>query len=143
MMMTLGFFVFSLHTAAYQELQRQLAWRHASVPRVGDRPASQYIGPDDETIILNGALLPELAGERISMDVLQAMADTGDAWPLIEGTGRIYGLYVIESLQTTNTLFFQDGAARRIDFALSLKRVADTGLELDGALGELLLDQIR
>jgi hypothetical protein len=143
MMMTLGFFVFSLHTAAYQELQRQLAWRHASVPRVGDRPASQYIGPDDETIILNGALLPELAGERISLDVLQAMADTGDAWPLIEGTGRIYGLYVIESLQTTNTLFFQDGAARRIDFALSLKRVADTGLELDGALGELLLDQIR
>ena len=143
MMMALGFFVFSLHTAAYQELQRQLAWRHASVPRVGDRPASQYIGPDDETIILNGALLPELAGERISLDVLQAMADTGDAWPLIEGTGRIYGLYVIESLQTTNTLFFQDGAARRIDFALSLKRVADTGLELDGALGELLLDQIR
>ena len=143
MMMTLGLFVFSLHTAAYQELQRQLAWRHASVPRVGDRPASQYIGPDDETIILNGALLPELAGERISLDVLQAMADTGDAWPLIEGTGRIYGLYVIESLQTTNTLFFQDGAARRIDFALSLKRVADTGLELDGALGELLLDQIR
>ena len=40
MMMALGFFVFSLHTAAYQELQRQLAWRHASVPRVGDRPAS-------------------------------------------------------------------------------------------------------
>lgn len=143
MMMAIGFFVFSLHTAAYQELQRQLAWRHASVPRVGDRPASQYIGPDDETITLNGVLLPELAGERLSLDVLQAMADTGDAWPLIEGTGRIYGLYVIESLQTTRTLFFQDGAARRIDFSLSLKRVADTGLELGSVLGELLLDQIR
>ena len=70
MMMSLGFFVFSLHTAAYQELQRQLAWRHASVPRVGDRPASQYIGPDDETITLAGVLLPELAGERLSLDVL-------------------------------------------------------------------------
>lgn len=143
MMMALGFFVFSLHTAAYQEMQRQLAWRHASVPRMGDRPASQFIGPDDETITLNGVLLPELAGERISLDVLQAMADTGDAWPLIEGTGRIYGLYVIESLQTTRTLFFQDGAARRIDFAISIKRVADTGLELGSVLGELLLDQIR
>ena len=143
MMMALGFFVFSLHTAAYQEMQRQLAWRHASVPRMGDRPASQFIGPDDETITLNGVLLPELAGERLSLDVLQAMADTGDAWPLIEGTGRIYGLYVIESLQTTRTLFFQDGAARRIDFAISIKRVADTGLELGSMLGELLLDQIR
>lgn len=143
MMMALGFFVFSLHTAAYQEMQRQLAWRHASVPRMGDRPASQFIGPDDETITLNGVLLPELAGERLSLDVLQAMADTGDAWPLIEGTGRIYGLYVIESLQTTRTLFFQDGAARRIDFAISIKRVADTGLELGSVLGELLLDQLR
>lgn len=143
MMMALGFFVFSLHTAAYQEMQRQLAWRHASVPRMGDRPASQFIGPDDETITLNGVLLPELAGERLSLDVLQVMADTGDAWPLIEGTGRIYGLYVIESLQTTRTLFFQDGAARRIDFAISIKRVADTGLELGSVLGELLLDQIR
>lgn len=143
MMMALGFFVFSLHTAAYQEMQRQLAWRHASVPRMGDRPASQFIGPDDETITLNGVLLPELAGERLSLDVLQAMADTGDAWPLIEGTGRIYGLYVIESLQTTRTLFFQDGAARRIDFAISIKRVADTGLELGSVLGEPLLDQIR
>lgn len=143
MMMALGFFVFSLHTAAYQEMQRQLAWRHASVPRVGDRPASQYVGPDDETITLNGVLLPELAGARISLDVLQAMADTGDAWPLIEGTGRIYGLYVIEGLQTTRTLFFPDGAARRIDFAISLKRVADTGLEAASLVGELLLDQIR
>ena len=143
MMMALGFFVFSLHTAAYQEMQRQLAWRHASVPRVGDRPASQFIGPDDETITLNGVLLPELAGDRLSLDVLQAMADTGDAWPLIEGTGRIYGLYVIESLQTTRSLSFQDGAARRIDFAISIKRVADTGLELGSVLGELLLDQIR
>ena len=80
---------------------------------------------------------------RAGQYVLQAMADTGDAWPLIEGTGRIYGLYVIESLQTTRTLFFQDGAARRIDFSLSLKRVADTGLELGSVLGELLLDQIR
>lgn len=143
MMMALGFFVFSLHTAAYQEMQRQLAWRHASVPRVGDRPASQYVGPDDETITLNGVLLPELAGARISLDVLQAMADTGDAWPLIEGTGRIYGLYVIEGLQTTRSLFFPDGAARRIDFAISLKRVADTGLEAASLVGELLLDQIR
>ena len=110
---------------------------------VAHEPA-RLIGADRQQSEAEGpVLLPELAGERLSLDVLQAMADTGDAWPLIEGTGRIYGLYVIESLQTTRTLFFQDGAARRIDFSLSLKRVADTGLELGSVLGELLLDQIR
>jgi phage protein U len=143
MMMALGFFVFSLHTAAYQEMQRQLAWRHASLARVGDRPASQYIGKDDETITLNGVLLPQLAGTQFSLDVLHLMADTGDAWPLIQGTGRIYGLYVIESLQTTRTVFGSDGSARRIEFSISCKRVADTGLELASVLGELLLGQIR
>ena len=62
MMLALGFFVFSLHTLAYQDFQRQMAWRHASVPRVGARPASQFVGPDDETISLQGVLLPEVAG---------------------------------------------------------------------------------
>lgn len=143
MMLALGFFVFSLHTLAYQEFQRQLAWRHPSVSRVGDRPASQYVGQDDETITLAGLLLPELAGTHLSLDVLQAMADTGAAWPLIEGTGRIYGLYVVTGLQITRQVFFDDGAARRIEFSLSLKRVGDTGLEVASIIGELALGQIR
>lgn len=143
MMLALGFFVFGLHTAAYQEFQRQLAWRHASVPRVGARPASQFVGPADETITLNGVLLPELAGSNQSLDELQAMADTGDAWPLIEGTGRVYGLYVIEQITTTRSLFFADGAARRIEFTLALKRVDDAEQDPSSPPGELSLDQIR
>ncbi|MOA68720.1 Phage P2 GpU [compost metagenome] len=51
------------------------------------------------------------------------MADTGLSWPLIEGTGFIYGMFVITSLSKTRTVFFKDGAARRIEFTLSLKRV--------------------
>jgi len=38
MMMALGMFVFSLRTAAYQELQRQTDWRHASNNRIGAAP---------------------------------------------------------------------------------------------------------
>jgi len=62
------------------------------------------------------------------------MAGTGGAWPLIEGSGRIYGLWVIESITETKTLFFQDGTPRRIEFSIALKRVDDdTGRELLGA----------
>lgn len=125
MMLALGLFVFSLHTLAYQDLQRQLAWRHPSISRVNARPAVQFLGPDDETLTLQGVLLPELAGDSMSLDMLEAMADEGAAWPLLEGTGRIYGLYVITGLSVTRQLFFQDGAARRIEFTLSLKRVED------------------
>jgi phage protein U len=132
MMMALGMFVFGLPTLAYQELQRQTEWRHPSTSRIGARPARQYIGPGEDSITLPGLLVPELTGETLSLDALRIMADTGKAWPLIEGTGKIYGLWIIDSLQETRTLFFADGASRRIEFTLSLKRVDEGRVDLLG-----------
>lgn len=133
MMLALGMFVFSLSTAAYQELQRQTDWRHPSSNRVGAAPARQFIGRGDDTITLPGVILPELAGSFLSLDALRLMANTGSAWPMVEGSGRIYGLWVIESLSETKTLFFRDGTPRRIEFTLSLKRIDDDRIDLLGA----------
>ena len=132
MMMALGMFVFSLRTAAYQELQRQTDWRHASNNRIGAAPARQFVGRGEDTITLPGIILPELAGSALSLDALRLMADTGKAWPMIEGSGRIYGLWVIESISETRTLFFSDGTPRRIEFNIALKRTDDGLLEKIG-----------
>lgn len=133
MMMALGMFVFSLPTLAYQELQRQTDWRHPSNSRVGTNPARQFAGRGDDAITLPGIILPELAGSVLSLDALRMMADTGKAWPLVEGTGRILGIWVIESITETKTLFFPDGAARRIEFSISLKRIDDGKVDMLGA----------
>lgn len=133
MMMALGMFIFSLETLAYQELQRQTEWRHGSTSRIGTNPARQFLGRGDDSITMPGILLPALAGTPLSLDTLRAMADTGKAWPLIEGTGRILGIWVIESMSETKTLFFTDGAARRIEFTISLKRIDDGRVDLLGA----------
>lgn len=133
MMMALGVFVFGLETLAYQEFQRQTQWRHASTSRIGAQPARQFTGRGDETLTLPGVLLPGLAGVALSLDALRFMADTGKAWPLVEGTGRLYGAWVIESLQETRTLFFRDGAARRIEFSLALQRIDDGKIDALGA----------
>lgn len=133
MMMALGMFVFSLKTAAYQELQRQTDWRHSSNNRVGAAPARQFVGRGDDAIILPGIIFPELAGTALSLDSLRLMANTGKSWPMVEGNGRIYGLWVIESLSETRTIFFPDGTARRIEFTLSLKRTDDDRIDLLGA----------
>jgi len=133
MMMALGMFVFSLHTAAYQELQRQTDWRHASNNRIGAAPARQFVGRGDDAITLPGIIFPELDGTALSLDAIRLMANTGKAWPMVEGTGRIYGLWVIESLSETKTIFFSDGTPRRIDFTLSLKRIDDDRIDLLGA----------
>lgn len=134
MMMALGMFVFGMHTVAYQELQRQTAWRHASTSRIGTNPARQFLGKGDDTITLPGMLVSGLTGTQISLDALRYMADSGKAWPLIEGTGRIYGLWVIESMQETRTYFFKDGAARRIEFSLTLQRIDDGQTDRLGSL---------
>ena len=133
MMMALGMFIFSLETLAYQEFQRQTEWRHGTTSRIGTNPARQFLGRGEDTITLPGVLLSALAGTQLSLDTLRYMADTGKAWPLVEGTGKIYGVWVIESLSETRTLFFRDGAARRIEFNLVLKRIDDGRVDLLGS----------
>lgn len=133
MMMILGMFPFSLPTLAYQDFQRQTEWRHGSTSRIGTNPARQYLGRGDDSITLTGVLLPGLTGSALTLDALRAMADTGKAWPLIEGTGKIYGLWIIESLGDSRSLFFRDGAARRIEFTLVLKRIDDGRIDLLGS----------
>jgi phage protein U len=133
MMLALGMFVFSLHTAAYQEMQRQTDWRHPSSNRIGAQPARQFLGRGEDAITLPGILLPELAGTILSLDALRQMADTGKAWPMVEGTGRLCGLWVIENLTETRSIFFADGAARRIEFNLALKRIDDGRVDLLGS----------
>lgn len=137
MMMALGMFVFSLHTLDYQELQRQTNWRHPASSRVGARSAHQFIGPGDDKITLPGVLLPQFAGSRMSLDVLREMANSGMAWVLVDGTGRVYGAWIIEGLQETHSLFFRDGAPRRIEFSVSLTRIDDELVDISSALGNI------
>jgi phage protein U len=134
MMAVLGIFPFRLSTAAYQQLQKNTEWRHPANSRVNARPARQFVGKGEETITLSGTLYPELTGGRVSLDMLRFMGDTGKAWPLLEGTGRFHGNFVIETLEETDSIFFGDGAPRKIEFSLKLARVDD---QLGDKLGEL------
>lgn len=134
MMMVLGLFVFSLRTASYEELQRATSWRHPSNSRIGNTPAYQFVGKGEDTITLKGTAYHELTHSRVTLDQLRAMADTGKAYTLIEGTGKIYGLVIIESLDETKTYFFKDGAARKTEFTITLKVIKEWQPTLMGSL---------
>lgn len=134
MMLTLGFFVFMLQTLPYQSMQRTADYRWPTNGRVGQRPAAQFLGLDEEKITLSGVLLPEVTGGRWSLLTVQLMAEQGRAWPLIEGTGTIYGMFVIESVSETHSQFFADGSPRRTEFTLTLKRVDESLAAMFGDL---------
>ncbi|WP_449649220.1 phage tail protein [Rahnella aceris] len=134
MMLTLGLFVFQLQTVPYQSLQRNVDYRWPSNSRVGQRPALQFLGVNEEKITLSGVMMPEITGGRISLLALHLMADEGKAWPLLEGTGTIYGMFVVNSISETHTEFFSDGSARSIEFSLTLTRVDESLTAMFGDL---------
>ena len=126
MMMSLGQFVFSLSTVAYQELQRRTSWKHASTSRIGGRNARQFTGPGDDTITLTGWFAPDQGiGKLASLTELRTMGDDGDAYALVDGAGKVYGAFVIEGLDEGQTLHQKNGTPRRVEFTLSLTRVDD------------------
>lgn len=126
MMLVLGMFVFQLQTLPYQSLQRDVDYRWPSNSRIGLRPALQFLGVNEEKITLSGSLMPEITGGKLSLLAVNLMADEGRAWPLLNGSGTIFGMFVITSVSEAHTEFFTNGAARKIDFTLSLTRADES-----------------
>ncbi len=125
MLMALGRFIFGNDDLSYAQLQRRTSWKHPSNERVGARAAAQFAGPGDDTITLNGLLAPGVIGRIGALDELRQLGDGGEAWPLVDGAGQVYGVYVITDLDETQRAIFHDGVPRISDFTLSLKRVDD------------------
>lgn len=89
-------------------------------------PKAQFVGKESETITISGRLAPEVTGGRVSIKLLELMADLGDAYPLIDGaTFELIGYFVIERISEERTELFGDGAPRLIDFSMTLKRTDD------------------
>ncbi|MEX3307179.1 phage tail protein [Escherichia coli] len=122
MMMVYGMFVFELKTVPHQQLQQSKTWRHVKNDRINRSAKWQYIGAGDDQITLSGVLYPSVTGGKVSLTVLDTQAYTGRPWPLISGTGRIYGMYSITQLQTTDTEFDQYGEPKKIEFTITFQR---------------------
>ncbi|QEM92759.1 phage tail protein [Kosakonia radicincitans] len=123
MMMVFGMFVFMLRTTPYQQLRHSQEWRHVKNERVNQSASWQYIGAGDDTVTLEGVLYPEITGGNLSLSALETIGFAGRPWPLIEGEGRIYGMYVLTRLEWGKSEFDQYGNPRKIEFTLSLSRV--------------------
>ncbi|GAA0680881.1 phage tail protein [Dyella marensis] len=124
-LMAFGPFVFGMRTAAYEELQRQMQFKHAASARVGKRDAFQIVGPGSELLTLSGTVAPEVSGTLASITQLETMGKEGRAYVLVDGAGHVYGVYFIDSLQTTQSAIHADGTPRKVAFSLTLCRSDD------------------
>lgn len=135
MLMSLGMFAFETQTAPFDQLARSREWRHPGSDRVGHRPATQFAGPGDDQITLSGRIYPGQLGSASATTDLAKMADSGEAFSLVDAEGDVYGAFVIVRLTETGRSILDNGKAAVIEFQLELKRVDDDQGET-GASGQ-------
>jgi phage protein U len=122
-MFALGDYRFSIPTAAYQDLERTNEWRWATVDRIGVTPAKQFMGPGEDAITMSGIIYPGMVASRQGLEQvprMRAEAALGLPRLLVDGSGRVWGEYVITNLREGQKTFFSDGAPRAIEFSISL-----------------------
>lgn len=124
MLAALGLFVFELATFPFADLSRRSGWAHAKSDRFGALPASQFTGPGNDEVTITGAIVPGVGGSYTAIDTLRRMADAGDRYPLVDGAGKVWGQFIIVSMDESRKHMLVDGTPRMIDFSLQLERVA-------------------
>ena len=122
-MMALGRYRFGIDRPSHQKLARNASYRHPSIPLVGTHPASQFTGPGDVKVQLSGVILPSFRGGLRQIDRMMADAERGTGLLMVDGMGWVGGRWVIEGISDQLAYFMRDGAPRKIDFRISLKRV--------------------
>jgi phage protein U len=123
-LLQIGWFQFSISTAAYDVLNRQTAYRWASSERFGQAPAKQFVGMGDDTIEIKGTVYPHWRGGLYQLDDMRALAAQGKpqnvvAMPSVN-TGVNLGLWVIEEVTEEQGLIRNGGIPARKRFTLRM-----------------------
>jgi phage protein U len=127
----LGDFSFELLTLSPEKIERETGYRWARQEPIGALPIHQYIGamgktagPSEDKLTIAGVLHPEFSGRMDHMKRLRDMAATGKPQRLIYADteiGQNLGLWIIQRIKESRSVFYGDGIPRRIEFTLELE----------------------
>lgn len=119
-MMALGNYRFSVETAAYQQLSRDMSFLWPTQQRFGQRPIAQYVGLGPLKRTLNGVIYPEYKGGINQIDAMIDEAQQGRPLLLTGSNGFALGFWCITSLSEKATVFHRNGLPRKLTFSMSL-----------------------
>lgn len=121
--MGLGVYRFSVFTAAYQRFSRRAAWRWAKADRLFRAPTHEFMGPEAEEVEIEGVILSTFdysVAAWAQLPLMRQQAGLGQPLMLVDGLGRVWGRWCLTRVEETQSLFFFDGAPRKIEFRLGL-----------------------
>lgn len=141
-MLLFGDFMFSLNSAAPQEINRSTSYNWPAQERVGQLAALQFTGPGEDTFELPGVIYPSYRGGLAQMDMLRIQAAKGLPQYLVDGQGNVYGRYVLERVEERRSTFSPLGIPLKIEFALYLKKFDGSQSNLLVSAAKQLINQV-
>lgn len=129
-MLALGGYRFSVSTSAYQTLQRSSRYRWQEQSRVGTKPAMQFLGPESDSITLEGEILPHFRGGLDQVNKMRAEAGQGKPLILTDSFGQVWGKWCIVDINETWDDLTETGLPRFIQFRLTLREYGEDSREI-------------
>jgi len=128
----LGDFSFELLTLSPDKVDRETSYRWARQEPVGAPPVLQYLGSKDpkklmaheDKMTISGVLHPEFSGRIDHLKKLREMAAAGRPHRLVYADtqlGENMGLWKIDRIKESRSIFYGDGIPRRVEFTLDLE----------------------
>lgn len=124
--MTLGDIRFSVPEGSYRTLSRDLEIVVARQARAGRASARQVLG-EDETVEIEGVCYPGQRHARDRVDSFRELARTHEPQMLTDGTGVVWGLFLVERVSERASEFLSNGVAMRQEFRISLGAYGEDG----------------
>lgn len=94
-------------------------WVHPSAKPLVGPPRHEGQGRGQFRAGISGVIYPGQLGRIEALRKLQALGDSDEPHPLVDGTGHSYGLYRIKRVSLTRTHWL-DGVPVKIEFTLEL-----------------------
>ncbi len=118
--MVLGDFIFGLSRGfAYSSLIRTSDGGWSDLVIIASKPQSRQSGQKLEKLTFNGTAIYATGMQRL--DELRALQNTRAPLPLVDGIGRNWGLWRINSVVETQSNVIDDGAAMVMAWTLELE----------------------
>ncbi|MBK1868244.1 phage tail protein [Aestuariivirga sp. YIM B02566] len=131
-LLALGPFRFQVRGPSYEKLNLSTEARWEQQDRLSRAPAMQFIGPGVHTLTIDGTIYTHYSGGFSQIERMRSEMGKGRPHILVSGYGRVFGKYVIQNLDTTQTFFLADGAPLKVEFTTELKSYGEDGQNFGG-----------
>jgi len=114
-------------------LDRDDEYRWAEIGVLQKRPGQQWIGPGTSTMAFQGTIFAayqtyggtKAVGIR-QIEEMRTIAEQGNPLVLVDGTGKVYGRWVIKHIREHAESLLSNGAPRKQEFTLTIARYGES-----------------